>query len=140
MSSAETTVASESTENQPTQQRGGPENLDVVNQIFEYRLQQTDLEKILAVLNESDRDTLIEKMSDILRRVSSLMGIYNRIADALDLDVLLNRLIEIITEALNADRSTLFLHDEETNELFSRVAQSPTRNSMFDNSTLRAAL
>ena len=62
-------------------------------------------------------------MSDILRRVLSLMSIYNRIADALDLDVLLNRLIEIITEALNADRSTLFLHDEETEELFSRVAQ-----------------
>ena len=66
-------------------------------------------------------------MSDILRRVSSLMGIYNRIADALDLDVLLNRLIEIITEALNADRSTLFLHDEETEELFSRVAQATSQ-------------
>ena len=123
MSSAETTVVSESTEHQPAEAREGPENLDVVNQIFEHRLHQNDLEKILAVLNDSDRDTLIEKMSDILRRVSSLMSIYNRIADALDLDVLLNRLIEIITEALNADRSTLFLHDEETEELFSRVAQ-----------------
>ena len=123
MSSAETTVVSESTEHQPAEAREGPENLDVVNQIFEHRLHQNDLEKILAVLNDSDRDTLIEKRSDILRRVSSLMSIYNRIADALDLDVLLNRLIEIITEALNADRSTLFLHDEETEELFSRVAQ-----------------
>ena len=123
MSSAETTVVSESTEHQPAEAREGPGNLDVVNQIFEHRLHQNDLEKILAVLNDSDRDTLIEKMSDILRRVSSLMSIYNRIADALDLDVLLNRLIEIITEALNADRSTLFLHDEETEELFSRVAQ-----------------
>ncbi|MDA0260827.1 MAG: GAF domain-containing protein [Proteobacteria bacterium] len=123
MSSAETTAASKSAEPKLAQRPDGSDNLDVVNQIFEHRLQQSDLENILAVLNTSDRDTLIEKMSEILRRVSALMGIYNRIADALDLDVLLNRLIEIITEALNADRSTLFLHDDDTGELFSRVAQ-----------------
>ena len=61
MSSAETTVASEGAERQPEQQRAGPENLDVVNQIFEHRLHQSDLDKILAVLNDSDRDALIER-------------------------------------------------------------------------------
>jgi adenylate cyclase len=33
------------------------------------------------------------------------------------------RLMEVVTEALNADRSSLFLHDPETHELFSRVVQ-----------------
>ncbi|MBM3511248.1 MAG: GAF domain-containing protein [Alphaproteobacteria bacterium] len=104
--------------------------LDIVNQIFEHRLQQADLDQILTVLNRSDRDTLVNKIGDILRRVASLLGVYNRIADALDLDVLLLRLIEIITEALDADRSTLFLHDEETAELFSRVAQGSQTNEI----------
>ena len=47
----------------------------------------------------------------------------NKVSDTLSLDILLPRLIEIISESLNADRSTLFLHDAETGDLFSRVAQ-----------------
>src|SRR5207244_3253572 len=71
-----------------------------------------------------------EKIGDLLRRVSALVDVHIRIADVLSLDVLLERLIEVITEALAADRSTLYLFDAETNELFSRVAQGGLRNEI----------
>ena len=40
----------------------------------------------------------------------------------IDLGALLQRVMEEATRMLNADRATLFLNDEKTNELFSRVA------------------
>ncbi len=108
----------------------GGASLNIVNQIFRHRLKQTDIERILAGLSTSDRDAFVHKIADLLRRVSALMDVHNRIADILSLDLLLKRLIEIITEALNADRSTLYLHDPETGELFARVAQGDVTNEI----------
>ncbi|MBM3831788.1 MAG: GAF domain-containing protein [Verrucomicrobia bacterium] len=99
------------------------QGLSLVSQIFRHRLRQEDVERILAALSTSDRVEFVSKIGDLLRRVSALLDVYNRIADVLSLDLLLKRLIEIITEALNADRSTLYLYDPETRELFSRIAQ-----------------
>ncbi|MDA1276934.1 MAG: GAF domain-containing protein [Verrucomicrobia bacterium] len=96
---------------------------NLVSQIFSHRLRQADVEKILAALSEADRNEFIGKLGNLLSRVSALADVHNRIADILSLDLLLKKLIEIITETLNADRSTLYLHDTETHELFSRIAQ-----------------
>jgi adenylate cyclase len=97
--------------------------INLVSQLFKHRLHQADVERILAALSASDRDEFVSKIGDLLRRVSALLDVYNRIADVLSLDLLLKRLIEIITEALNADRTTLYLYDPERHELFSRIAQ-----------------
>lgn len=95
----------------------------LISQILTHRLSPEDIEGILVALSASDHGDVVAKVGDLLRRVSALMGVCNRIADVLSLDLLLQRLIEIITETLKADRSTLYLHDHETGELFSRVAQ-----------------
>jgi adenylate cyclase len=110
--------------NQPPSGDETPEaGINLVSQLFKHRLHQADVERILAALSASDRDEFVSKIGDLLRRVSALLDVYNRIADVLSLDLLLKRLIEIITEALNADRTTLYLYDPETHELFSRIAQ-----------------
>lgn len=101
----------------------GTKDIDIIQKIFEHRLQQADLESILDVLSSGERDELIGKIGDLLRRISALVEVSNKVSDTLSLDVLLPRLMEIVTEALNADRSTLFLNDPNTDELFSRVAQ-----------------
>ena len=101
---------------------GSPTDIDIVNRLFEHRLEQDDLDQILAVLSRTERDVLVAKMGDLLRRVSALLDVQNQVSDTLSLDVMLARLIEIITNALDAERSTLFLIDNETNELYSRVA------------------
>ena len=99
------------------------EDIDLVTSVFEHRLRQSDLDRILAALSRTDRNELLVKMGDLLRRMSALVEVSSKLNDTLALDVLLPRLIEIVTESLGAERSTLFLHDVETDELYSRVAQ-----------------
>jgi adenylate cyclase len=102
------------------------DDLDIIQKVFQHRLQQSNMEGILAVLSSSEREVLIDKIGALLQRISALVEVSNKVSDTLSLDILLPRLIEIISESLNADRSTLFLHDPETNELFSRTAQGST--------------
>ncbi len=64
-------------------------------------------------------DETIEK----LRRTELLLAITKKIAGLKTLSEILWALIEFVSEELDADRGTLFLNDNETNELYSRVAQ-----------------
>ncbi|MFA5137953.1 MAG: adenylate/guanylate cyclase domain-containing protein [Elusimicrobiota bacterium] len=98
-------------------------SIDIVKSVFEHRLHQSDIDRILTALSAADREELVKKMGDLLDRISALVEVHNKVSDTLSLDVLLPRLMDIVTEALHADRSTLFLNDPETNELYSRVAQ-----------------
>ena len=99
------------------------DDIDLVKSVFEHRLRQVDLDRILTALSHTDRNELLVKMGDLLRRMSALVEVSSKLNDTLALDVLLPRLIDIITDTLGAERSTLFLHDIDTDELYSRVAQ-----------------
>lgn len=96
---------------------------ETIREILEHRLHQEDIEKLLHGLDEAGKAELFYRITEMLRRTSALADIANRVSDSLSLDVLFPRLMAVVTEALNADRSSLFLHDPETNELFSRVMQ-----------------
>lgn len=61
-----------------------------------------------------------------MRRTTALVDVANRVSDTLSLDVLFPRLMEVVPETLNIERSSLFLYDAETEELFSRVMQGNT--------------
>jgi adenylate cyclase len=100
--------------------------LDLIREILERHLQEEDIERLLHGLDDADKARLFHRITEQLRRTSALADIANRVSDSLSLDVLFPRLMEMVTEALNADRSSLFLHDPETNELFSRVIQGDT--------------
>ena len=58
-----------------------------------------------------------------LREEVRILQLSHDLAGELNLDRLLARLMHATTELLNADRSTLFLYDRKTGELFSRVAE-----------------
>jgi adenylate cyclase len=60
--------------------------------------------------------------SDAIRRLSVLVEVADTVTQRLSLDHQLPRLIDLIIEALDAERATLFLHDADAGELFSRVA------------------
>ena len=62
-------------------------------------------------------------MLSSLREEVRILQLSHDLAGELNLDLLLSRLVHATTELLNADRSTLFLYDKKTNELFSRVAE-----------------
>src|SRR6516225_2490481 len=59
---------------------------------------------------------------DAIRRLSVLVEVGETVTQRLSLDHQLPRLIDLIVEALDAERATLFLHDADAGELFSRVA------------------
>jgi adenylate cyclase len=95
--------------------------------IVEGSLSPSEIEALLRGLDEAGRAQLFARMAELARRASSVADIANRVSDSLSLDVLFPRLMELMSDALNADRSSLFLYDPETKELYSRVMQG---NSM----------
>ena len=58
-----------------------------------------------------------------LRQAEMLLNISQRVAAIESLDEVLATLVDITTAETDSERSTLFLNDEETGELYSRVAQ-----------------
>ena len=63
---------------------------------------------------------------DAIRRLLVLLEVADTVTRRLSLDHQLPRLIELIVEVLDADRATLFLHDADAEELFSRVESTTT--------------
>jgi phosphoserine phosphatase len=71
---------------------------------------------------------------DVEKKIKGLEGLL-RVARALtiekDLDKLLALILSSTTQVLHADRSSLFLYDEKTDELFSRIAQKEEKEIRF---------
>jgi adenylate cyclase len=64
-----------------------------------------------------------EGLTEAIRRLSVLVEVADTVTQRLSLDHQLPRLIELIVEALDAERATLFLHDVDAGELLSREAR-----------------
>jgi adenylate cyclase len=95
---------------------------DIVRKFLAHRLQQADVRHILSTLSSADREEFLLTISAVLAKLTALLEVSKKVSDTLELDVLLSRMIDITTEAVNADRGTLFLNDGANGELFSRVA------------------
>ncbi|MCW5576602.1 MAG: GAF domain-containing protein, partial [Burkholderiales bacterium] len=98
-------------------------DFEIIRGILERRLQQADIERLLGSLSDAEKTQLLIRITELVRRTTALVDVANRVSDTLSLDVLFPRLMEVVTETLNAERSSLFLYDAETRELFSRVMQ-----------------
>lgn len=96
---------------------------EIVRGILERRLAPAAVERMLAELPDAGKAQLLLRIAAVARRNAALVDVANRVSDTLSLDVLFVRLLEVVTESLDAERSSLFLHDAETGELFSRVMQ-----------------
>jgi adenylate cyclase len=64
-----------------------------------------------------------QHMLDSLREEQQILEISHDLAGELQLDLLIARIMRATTELLNAERSTLFLHDPRTDELYSVFAE-----------------
>ena len=63
--------------------------------------------------------------SGTLDRRSVLMALLELIRTEVDLDTLLRRVVDLLAQAMDADRATLFLVDKPRAELVSRAAHLP---------------
>jgi adenylate cyclase len=95
---------------------------DLVSSVFEHRLQDTDLDKLLGVLSTDNREHLLERFRGLLMHTVRLVDVAHQLGQFRALHLVLPRFMTILTETLDAERSSLFLYDETADELFSRVA------------------
>jgi adenylate cyclase len=65
----------------------------------------------------------VERMNKSRQEEMEFLDLVADITSSLDLSVLLQRVMSEATRMLKADRSTLFLNDEKTNELWSEVGE-----------------
>ena len=100
-----------------------PDAGPVMLEIFERRLKDSILRGALEVFPAGERDQLLMQVDELARRLDTLVEATQKVRESLSFDLMLTRLMTLITEAFGADRSSLFLYDAETRELFSRVAQ-----------------
>ena len=64
---------------------------------------------------------LVERIEKSRKREVEFLNVISEMTSELELNKLLNKVMSEATRMLNAERSTLFLNDEKTNELFSHV-------------------
>ena len=57
------------------------------------------------------------------QRESEFLSIVSEVSSEIQLGPLLEKIMSAVTRMLNADRSTLFLNDERTNELYTEIGQ-----------------
>lgn len=67
---------------------------------------------------------LYQKLVKEHERMAIVYDISNSVAHTLDLDALFVEIVNRISQALNAQRSSLFLVDEDTGELWAKVAEA----------------
>ncbi len=65
----------------------------------------------------------VERMRISRTREMEFLDVVSDVTSEIELDKLLGKVMGEATRMLKAERSTLFLNDEKTNELFSRIAQ-----------------
>lgn len=66
---------------------------------------------------------LSRKLVSNYEKMSIILDVNNAVSQTLDLEALIIMIVDKITKILNAERSSLFLWDEQTNELWSKVAE-----------------
>ena len=74
-------------------------------------------------INKKNKNNDINFYKSELTKTQLLLEINRKIAGIKNLSEILWTIIDFVTENVNGDRGSLFLNDEETNELYSRVAQ-----------------
>ena len=90
-------------------------------------LRQGNLSGILDLLNKQSFTVVVKEVEEKLKVVNQTLGMLDNILESEGFDAILNEMLQSITlktgELLNADRSTIFLLDDEKNELWAIVAK-----------------
>ncbi len=95
---------------------------------------QGNFSTFLAPLNKDNFKHVTRDVEDKLRVVNQTLGMLDNLLDSQGFDAILNEMLQSITlktgELLNADRSTIYLLDDEKDELWSIVAKDEKGNNL----------
>jgi len=88
----------------------------------------------LAPLNRQDFKGVVNGVEEKLQVVNQTLGMLDSLLDSQGFDAILDEMLQSITlktgELLHADRATIFLLDEDKNELFTIVAKDEKGNAL----------
>src|ERR1700744_3155899 len=84
----------------------------------------------MEMLRPHGRRPKIADLQNQLRHNEILLNVSRRVSGTESLDEILDALVETTSRAIGADRSSFFLFDPNTNELFSRSAQGIHRREI----------
>jgi len=65
----------------------------------------------------------IQRMERARQQESEFLDVVSEVSSEIQLGPLLQKIMSAVTKMLNSDRSTLFLNDERTNELYTEIGQ-----------------
>ncbi len=66
---------------------------------------------------------LVEQMEKARRQEAEFLSVVSEVSSEIQLGPLLQKIMAAVTKMLNAERSTLFLNDEKTDELYTEIGQ-----------------
>lgn len=101
--------------------RSAARMLDAMHRVESGRLDDARLD-VISTDEYADLFRGFGLMVDSLREEQQILAVSHDLAGELQLDVLIARIMQAAAELLNAERSTLFVHDPKTGELFSVYA------------------
>jgi len=65
----------------------------------------------------------VERMNALRQQEAEFLRVVSDVSSEINLGPLLQMIMSAVTKMLNADRSTLFLNDERTDELYTQIGQ-----------------
>lgn len=98
------------------------QNYGFIANLINSRLRSDELRAVLTSGATGNIEQFIDRCTDILFKITTLLDVSRRASDSLSLDILLPRMVTMISELLEADRCSVFLYDRENDELYSREA------------------
>lgn len=100
--------------------------IQILNKNNDQTFSADDLELLEAMTTQAavalQSRQYVERMQKTREQEMHFLDLVSDVTSELELGTLLQRVMSEATRMLSADRSTLFMNDEKTNELFSRVA------------------
>jgi len=103
----------------------------ILNKI-EGKFSEDDLEILQAMTQQAaiaiQGNIIVEQIEKSRKQELEFLDIVSKVSSELELGPLLQRIIGTVTKMLNAERSTLFINDEKTNELYTEVVEGVGKN------------
>jgi adenylate cyclase len=88
---------------------------------------QDDLQLLEAMIEQAaialENHRIVEDVESARQQELEFLNVVSEVSSELKLGPLLQKLIATVTRMLDAERSTLFINDEKTNELFTEIGQ-----------------
>ena len=96
-------------------------SLNLINHVLRSRLRQQEIRRLLESSTPPDREGTLEFVSTLIHRLSAILYIAGNLNAEIPLEGLLEKTIDLCTQATDSERGSVFLFDARTGELFSRA-------------------